>query len=197
MVAWSDGVLTAFAFASTLVATLRAGSRALYLIEHEHIDVMEGPLILGPADMKSNETLETSPLWELAHFFKQGVCLALDPGSMEYRVLPVETPQNEKVIQEPYSLSPFPARKAVVDEGIVAAQPNAISIVDGISESTAKDIVSAKSYDEKLGASASFVSRVSPRNALRRVPLLGRLMGCADESDDETLSFDDNGFDGE
>jgi hypothetical protein len=195
MVAWSDGVLAAFALVSTLVATLRAGSRALYLIEHEHIDAMEGPLILGPADMKSNETLEPSPLWELAQLFQKGVRLALDPGSMEYRVLSVETPQNEELVQEPYSLSPFPARKAVVDEGIVVAQPNATFVENGVSESTAEAIVSTKSY-EKLGASASFISRVYPRNAIRRVPLLRCLMGRTDESDDETLSFDDNDFDG-
>jgi hypothetical protein len=196
MVAWSDGVFAAFAFASTLVATLRAGSRALYLIEHKHIDVMEGPLILGPADMKSNETLETSPLWELAQLFQQGVRLGLDPGRVECRVLSVETPQNEKAVREPYSLSPFPARKAVVDVCIFPAQSNVISVEDGVSESTAEDIVSAKSY-EKLGARrASFISRLSPRNVLRRVPLLGRSMGRTDESDDETWSFTDSDFDG-
>lgn len=195
MVALSDGVLAVFAFVSALVATLRAGSRALYLIEHEHIDVMEGPLILGPADVKLNETVESSPLWELVQLFQQGVQLALDPGRMEYRVIPVETPQNEKLAQEPYSLSPFPARKAVVDEGFVAAEPNKMSVEDGVGQGTAKDIVSAKSY-LKLGASASFISQVSPRNVLKRVSLLGRLMGRTDESDDEALSLDDNDVDG-
>lgn len=192
MVAWSDSVLAALTYVSTLVATLRAGSRALYLIEHEHIDVIEGPLILGPG-MKSNET---SPLWELAQLFQQGVRLALDPGSMEYRVLSVEKPHDEELVQKPYSLSPWPTKKAAVDVGIVSILTHAISVEDGFTESTAEEIVSAKSY-EKLGTSTSFLSLVFPRNILRRVPLVGGLMGHTDESAaDDALSSDDNDLDG-
>ena len=188
MVVWSDGVLAALAYVSTVIATLRAGSRALYLMKHEHIDVMEGPLILGPG-MESNET---SPMWDLAQLFQQGVRLALDPGSMEYRVLPVQKPLEEELVQEPYSLSPWPTKKAAVD--VVSGLPHPTE--DDFTESTAEEIVSAKSC-EKLGTGASFLSCVLPRNVLRRVPLVGHLMGHPDESvADDALSFDDNDLDG-
>lgn len=190
MVAWSDGVLAALAYVSTLIATLRAGSRVLYLLEHEHIDVMEGPLILGPG-IKSNET---SPLWDLAQLFQQGVRLALDPGSVEYRVLAIEKPLDENMVQEPYSLSPWPTKKAALDSGVVSGLPHAIE--DGFTESAAEAIVSAKSYD-KLGTSSSFLSHISPRNLFRRVPLEGHLMGHLDEPvADGASSFDDNDLDG-
>lgn len=182
MVAWStDGVLAVLAYASTLVATLRAGSRALYLLEHDHIDVIEGPPILGP-----NETGETtSPLWELTQLFQQSVRLALDPEQIEYRVLVVNMPQ-EEVQPEPYSLSPWPTKKKAAQVSTVPASdvedPVCIEVdVDGI--------VSARSYD-KLSTEPSFLSRVSPRNVLRRVPWAKRWM-AEDSSEDESFHDDD------
>lgn len=185
MVAWStDGVLAALAYASTLVATLRAGSRALYLLEHDHIDVIEGPPILGP-----NETAEAvSPLWELTQLFQQSVRLALDPEHMEFRVLVVNTPQ-EKVRLEPYSLSPWPTKKKVAKESAVPVF-NASDVEDPVCiEVDVDGIVSARSY-EKLSKEPSFLSRVTPRNVLHRVPWAKRWM-AEDFSEDESFHDDD------
>jgi hypothetical protein len=46
MIPWIDVVCSGFAILSTIVATLRAGSRILYLSAHQAIGVMEGPMIL-------------------------------------------------------------------------------------------------------------------------------------------------------
>ena len=46
---WADVALRAVAMAASVIATLRAGTRAVYLIDHDGIGVLEGPLILPPS----------------------------------------------------------------------------------------------------------------------------------------------------
>jgi hypothetical protein len=210
MVAWSsDTFLAAFAYGSALVATLRAGSRALYLMEHDQIDVMDGPLILGPHDVtilpNGTSTIEVSPLWELASVFRESVRLALEPNTMEYRVLSVGMPQddNEKD-KEPYSLSPFPTKK----RGVPAAEEEDDFIVEDLDDENAEevadveilaqDIVGERSSN-RLAKPPSFVSRISVRGMFGKVPLVGRWMRQPDDSDDddeESFSFDDMELDG-
>lgn len=209
MVAWSsDTLFAALAYASTLIATLRAGSRAFYLLEHDFIDVMDGPLILGPRDVtvlpNGTATMEVSPLWELASVFQQSVRLALDPDSMEYRVLIIGMPQQEEK-KEPYSLSPFPVKKHAA---IVVAEEEDFVVTEVVNETKseehvtvnvevlAEDIVAERS-DERLAKPPSFVSRISLRGALAKVPLFGRWVEQQEDSDDdESFSFDDMEFDG-
>ena len=78
-----EGFLATLAYASVIVATLRAGSRALYLTEHDSIGVMQGPPILGPDDV-TNRSM-ASPVWDLSYPFQQGVRLALFPESFRYQ----------------------------------------------------------------------------------------------------------------
>jgi len=213
MVAWnSDTFLAALAFGSTIVATLRAGSRALYLMAHDQIDVMDGPLILGPNDVRilpnGTTTVEVSPLWELSSVFQQSVRLALEPDSMEYRVLSVGArPQEEE--KEAYSLSPFPVKKrevvavveeddsqdiVVIEESSTAEEENNTTLdVEILTE----DIVGESSSD-RLSKPPAFVSRISVRGVLGRVPLLGRWVGTQDDSndDDESFSIDEMEIDG-
>lgn len=47
-----EGVLVIISYISTFVATLRATSRGLYLLEHGRIGIMDGPRILGPDDVR-------------------------------------------------------------------------------------------------------------------------------------------------
>ena len=213
MVAWSsDTLFAAFAYACTLIATLRAGSRAFYLIEHDQIDVMDGPLILGPGDVtmlpNGTATVEVSPLWELASVFQQSVRLALDPDRMEYRVLTIGIPQEEEK-KEPYSLSPFPVKKRAT--AVVVDEEEDFAVTEIVNENTstslanedvtvnvevlAEDIVAERSHD-RLAESPSFVSRMSVRAALAKVPFFGRWMEPQDDSDDESFSFDHMEFDG-
>lgn len=206
-------MLALLAYGSAAVATLRAGSRFLYLMEHDHIDVMDGPLILGPRDVTilSNGTasVEISPLWELASVFQQSVRLALEPDTMEYRVLSVGAmPQKENDEEkEPYSLSPFPVKK----RGIVVEEQDSVETVANESSHTleddddnvdveiqAEDIVGERSSD-RLSKPPSFVSRISMRGMLGKVPLVGRWMGGQQddsEDDDDSFSFDDMEIDG-
>lgn len=123
MGSWVDGFVALVAYAATIVATLRAGSRALYLLEHDHIGVMEGPQILGPEDA-AKTTAEPSPLWNICFAFTQSVQLALAPHSMEHRVefIAEEEP-------EPYSLSPYPIaawqqQQQQEDDGPAAGKEN-------------------------------------------------------------------------
>jgi hypothetical protein len=74
-----ERVLSAVALAQTIIATLRSGSRALYILRSAgstlSIGVMEGPLILPPL---ANETdTSSSLLWEVSTSFRRGVELAL------------------------------------------------------------------------------------------------------------------------
>jgi len=76
---------------SAAIATLRAGSRLLYILHHGDIGVMNGPLILGPSDNSLqptstqlnstgfNATCENkiSALWEYTFAFQQAVRLSL------------------------------------------------------------------------------------------------------------------------
>ena len=84
MVVWIEGALAIVAYASTIIATLRAGSRGLYLVEHDHIGVMDGPLILGPSDR--NESV-ASQLWELSFAFQESVRLSVSPHLMAHELI--------------------------------------------------------------------------------------------------------------
>mmetsp|Transcript_30463 Transcript_30463/g.46129 ORF Transcript_30463/g.46129 Transcript_30463/m.46129 type:complete len:494 (-) Transcript_30463:197-1678(-) len=80
---FTDILLTSLAYASIIIATLRASSRLLYLLEHGSIGAMEGPLILGPNEMK--DIASATPVWDLSYAFQQGVQLSLFPEFFEYR----------------------------------------------------------------------------------------------------------------
>lgn len=90
MTATLDAFISAFVYISTAIATLRAGSRALYITRHDGaIGIMDGPLILGPEDVmeikknpgnKSQEEVdgvEVSELWESTYGFQKAVKLSL------------------------------------------------------------------------------------------------------------------------
>lgn len=79
---FADAFLASLAYASMIIATLRAGSRAFYLAKHDYIGAMEGPSILGPKDV--DNLADATPLWDLSHAFQQGVQLALFPEYFEY-----------------------------------------------------------------------------------------------------------------
>lgn len=78
-----ESVYQSIALAAAIIATLRAGSRALYSISNKNeIGIMDGPLILSPYDMKQLELegkdvscFEVSPLWELTCSFSEAVKL--------------------------------------------------------------------------------------------------------------------------
>ena len=91
-----EGVLATLAYVSVIVATLRAGSRALYLTEHDTIGVMQGPLILGPHEVENRSM--ASPIWDLSYPFQEGVRLALFPESFQY--------EEGNVTIEPYTMAP-------------------------------------------------------------------------------------------
>ena len=71
-------------YATTAIATLRAGSRAIYAYNHENeIGVMDGPLILSPQDIaklreQGSMEGEVSPLWKSVHGFTEAVRLLHD-----------------------------------------------------------------------------------------------------------------------
>jgi hypothetical protein len=72
---WVDLALKGVAVGSAIIATLRAGSRAVYLMEHDAIGIMEGPLI-AKHDVVGNYT---NPLFELSETFRHCVRLSLAP----------------------------------------------------------------------------------------------------------------------
>jgi len=104
-----EAILSAVAYAAAIVATVRAGSRATYMLAHsggsEGMGVVDGPLILGPADVEQRKReliesgvdwldyveddgsggLQVSPLWESSFGFQQAVRLAMHVGTSTSR----------------------------------------------------------------------------------------------------------------
>jgi hypothetical protein len=76
-----ERVLSAFALAQTILATIRSGSRALYILRGSgsplSIGVMEGPLILPPLANETDISGSSSLLWEISSSFRHSVELAL------------------------------------------------------------------------------------------------------------------------
>lgn len=107
-----EGILSVAAYATAVIASLQAGSRAKYLLEHNEIGVKSGPLIQPPTGN------ETSPLWDLVQVFQQSVQLGLmhhldgeDHGLFvrQLSLEQIDASKNEHDHNiEPYSLSPFP-----------------------------------------------------------------------------------------
>jgi len=84
MTTTSEAFISVLIYISTVITTLRAGSRVIYMMKHDGaIGIIDGPLILGPHDiLKMNKnsgktSLEISPLWEQTHSFKNAVHLSL------------------------------------------------------------------------------------------------------------------------
>jgi len=88
---WVDVAFRTAALASTVIATLRAGSRAAYLIDHSAIGVMEGPSIHNPG------------IHELSEAFRHAIRLGFAPDFYEE----VEVVEQHDVV-EPYPLSTRP-----------------------------------------------------------------------------------------
>jgi hypothetical protein len=100
---WVDVALKTVALASTIIATLRAGSRAVYLMEHDAIGIMDGPLITKSV----RDINETNPLLELSEAFRHSVRLSIAPQFYEN----VQTAQpvfQKAAVGRPYPLSPRP-----------------------------------------------------------------------------------------
>jgi hypothetical protein len=115
-----DGILHGFAILSAIAATLRAGSRAVYIAEHHVIGIMDGPLILPPS-AASTTTVVSPPsssssntigvttttsiqsshtaLYELSECFQHCVRLSILPTlyeNVEHHVLNGNGPESTK-----------------------------------------------------------------------------------------------------
>lgn len=78
-----EAIIQAVIYTTTAIATLRAGSRAIYAMSHDEIGMMDGPLILGPKDIseireQGSMEGEVSPLWESTFGFSEAVRLLHD-----------------------------------------------------------------------------------------------------------------------
>lgn len=129
---WIDVAMKTAALASAIIATLRAGSRVAYLLEHDGIGIMEGPAI--------QNTNETYPLFELSEAFRHCVRLTIVPDQYEN----VETKRKPvNTVVEPYPLSPRPYLAAKEEtketektsEGDVSNGSDAIVQIDASSQS--------------------------------------------------------------
>lgn len=75
-----EALIQAVIYTTTAIATLRAGSRAIYAQNHGQIGIMDGPLILSPQDIaqlreQGSMEGEVSPLWEPTYGFTEAVKL--------------------------------------------------------------------------------------------------------------------------
>ena len=123
-----DSILRLIAYGASVMATLRAGSRVLYLSEHAAIGIVDGPLIQPPSrNVTSNETNATtaSPdrptLYEISEAFRHCVRLSLFP--QDYEGVRRDVHQHvergdEDDSTEPYYMSPFQYRSSQVRRDI-------------------------------------------------------------------------------
>jgi hypothetical protein len=107
-----EALIQAVIYTTTVIATLRAGSRTLYAFQHNNeIGTMEGPLILSPHDLsqlqKQGETdVEVSPLWEYAYAFGESVRLLHNANSIQSGdILIGDWREEENLIRNYYSMS--------------------------------------------------------------------------------------------
>ena len=124
-----DSILRLIAYGASVMATLRAGSRVLYLSEHAAIGIVDGPLIQPPSrNVTSNETDSTTAipdrptLYEISEAFRHCVRLSLFPQDYEGVRRDVQRHVeggDEDDSTEPYYMSPFQYRSSQVrrDEG--------------------------------------------------------------------------------
>lgn len=80
-------IIQAVIYTTTIIATLRAGSRAIYAMSNDEIGMMDGPLILSPQDIseiREQGSLEgdISPLWESTFGFSEAVRLLHDESQL-------------------------------------------------------------------------------------------------------------------
>jgi hypothetical protein len=99
---WVDLALKGVAVGSAIIATLRAGSRAVYLMEHDAIGIMEGPLIAKHVE----EGNYTNPLFELSEAFRHCVRLSIAPQN--YKNVRLAQTSYLTTVVEPYPLSQRP-----------------------------------------------------------------------------------------
>lgn len=146
-----EGALSVVAYVSVIVATLRAGSRALYLTEHDSIGVLQGPEILGPHDVQNRS--DASPVWDLSYPFEMGVRLALFPEAFDYEQ------DEEPETTEPYTMMPQPQAvfKTDVNEDI---EDNDTAELDDLVEQVLSD---SEEYQGKL----SFLHQYVPTTSMR------------------------------
>ena len=122
---WVDSVLRLIAYGTSIMATLRAGSRAWYLSQNSAIGTVDGPLILPPSvDTSLNQTNSSlsSPshptLYEISEAFRHCVRLSLYPDDYQGVRRDVQEKKNDDTddSEEPYYISPYHYRSNQVSQ---------------------------------------------------------------------------------
>ena len=102
---WVDLVLKGIGLASTIIATLQAGSRVAFLTDHNAIGILEGPTISRPpANETDKENGSGTSLFEISEAFRHSVRLSFAPQLYES----VKFDQPVETVVEPYPLSVRP-----------------------------------------------------------------------------------------
>jgi hypothetical protein len=122
---WVDAALKGFSVIFTVIATLRAGSRAVYLIDHDAIGIMDGPAIERPTGN------ESSIVYELSEAFRH--CMRLSMAPHLYDKVKFQQPVNAVV--EPYPLSV----QAYLDSKLLASS-------DKVEDSETKEMFSGGKF---------------------------------------------------
>jgi len=100
-----DLALKGIGLASTIIATLRAGSRVAFLADHNAIGILEGPTITRPPINESDKEYESATsLFEVSEAFRHCVRLSFAPHFYQN----VKFQQPVATVVEPYPLSARP-----------------------------------------------------------------------------------------
>jgi len=157
-----EAVVQAIIYTTTVIATLRAGSRALYAYTHDNeIGIMDGPLILSPqniADLRKQGSLEgeVSPLWESSFGFSEAVRLLYDVNSLDDDVI-VGNWKKEEEASGYYSLaSPHKAfrelRKQEILDSMIVEDDDASTTGEGEDDNeTSLVTIAPKEMDRSRG----------------------------------------------
>lgn len=153
--------LSGVAFASTIIATLRAGSRAVYLMGHDGIGIMNGPMILPPVISPSQQNVTDDDddeeqrypkgdpaLYELSEAFRHAVRLSIIPN--DYDELRMAQPAMAHYVAEQYSFSQRPSLDSLNNGRYNSDIPTTASPLDKYTQSSSSSTIDETQEDEEF-----------------------------------------------
>ena len=201
--------LHGLAIAATMIATLRAGSRVVYLIQqpsHAGIGIMPGPTIDPPSSFQNKNETTISPssvaLWELSEAFRHAVRLAYcsdeevdkdraDRGGIDEasfyedieRRVPMVTPKkkpNNNDDDEPYSL--YYPKASTRTTPLLAIESYSLEDYDSQDDTIATEDTSSSDTEDELSSSSILPSDDETESLLSET-------GAVSEEDPDRLEY--------
>ena len=194
MLPWIDVFCSGFAILSTIVATLRAGSRVLYISEHQMIGVMKGPMILPPSGTNETEIVFSSnssgedenknttknrdyELYELSENFKHCVRLSNRPSlyqNVQVHVPVDSTAKERRYRRDVFEHQPYTLGASTYKPAKFRSQSTTMTLEEGKDEEEEKESFIDSELDHSMSRQESESSPDQNHKDIRRGILWGK-----------------------